>query len=138
MPSVSPRLLRFRFYDRNPAQLAIPVSQNPGSLIADGMRGSVRRANNGGKAVVDAKPHRSDGAEPRDRAPRFPYLALLAWGLFALAIPRLGQSLNVVDVAAIPLGYFMAAQGSLMAFLVIAILSARRQDRIAGVEDQEG
>jgi putative solute:sodium symporter small subunit len=86
--------------------------------------------------VVDATPHRSDGAEPRDRSPRFPYLALLAWGLFAFAIPRIGQSLNVVDVGAIPLGYFMAAQGSLLAFLLVAILSARRQDRIAASEDQ--
>jgi putative solute:sodium symporter small subunit len=32
----------------------------------------------------------------------------------------------------------MAAQGSLMAFLVIAILSARRQDRIAAADDKEG
>jgi putative solute:sodium symporter small subunit len=77
----------------------------------------------------------TDGAAPRDRG-RFPYLALLAWAFFALLIPRLVQSLNIVDVLAFPLGFFMAAQGSLIALLLVAVLSARRQGRIAGSEDQ--
>ncbi len=80
--------------------------------------------------------HRSDGAEPPGRARRFPYLALLAWLFFVLVVPRLVQSLNVVDVLAFPLGFFMAAQGSFIALLLIAVLSARRQDRIAAAEDR--
>jgi putative solute:sodium symporter small subunit len=89
-----------------------------------------------GDAVVDAKSHRSDGAETRGRSRRFPFLALLAWLLFTLLVPRLVQSLNIVDVLAFPLGFFMAAQGSLIALALVAVLSARRQDRFAAVEDR--
>jgi putative solute:sodium symporter small subunit len=39
--------------------------------------------------------------------------------------------LNIVDVLAFPLGYFMAAQGILIAFVVIGLLSARWQYRRA-------
>lgn len=84
--------------------------------------------------MVDATPDRSDGVE-RDRTRRFPFLALLAWGLFAFAVPWFAQTLDAVDVLAFPLGFFMAAQGSLIAFLVIAVLSARRQKRIANAAD---
>lgn len=72
------------------------------------------------------------------RRPRLPVVALLLWALFVFAVPRFAQPLNVADVFAFPLGFFMAAQGSLIALLVIAILSARRQGRIdaAGAEDQ--
>jgi putative solute:sodium symporter small subunit len=76
----------------------------------------------------------SEAARPRGR--RLPYLALLAWGIFTLLIPRLVQSFNIVDVLAFPLGFFMAAQGSLIALLLVATLSARRQDRIAPAEDR--
>jgi putative solute:sodium symporter small subunit len=59
---------------------------------------------------------------------RLPIVALLLWAIFAFVVPRFVQALNVVDVLAFPLGYFMAAQGSLIVFVVIAILSARRQN----------
>jgi putative solute:sodium symporter small subunit len=84
----------------------------------------------------DARP--ADGALPRSRSRRFPYLALLAWLLFALAVPRLVQSLNVVDVLGLPLGFFMAAEGSLIALLIVAVLSARRLDRIAAADEPGG
>jgi putative solute:sodium symporter small subunit len=60
---------------------------------------------------------------------RLPIAALLLWAVFAFLVPRFVQALNIVDVLAFPLGYFMAAQGSLIAFVAIAILSARHQDR---------
>jgi putative solute:sodium symporter small subunit len=85
--------------------------------------------------VADAGTHRSDGAGPRKVSRRFPHLALLAWLLFALVVPCLAQSLNIVDVLAFPLGFFMAAQGSLVALLLVAVLSARRQDRVTAAED---
>jgi putative solute:sodium symporter small subunit len=90
---------------------------------------------NGGAAVA-SNAHGSDAAEPRGRARRFPYLALLGWLLFALVIPYFVQSLNVVDVQAFPLGFFMAAQGSLIGLLVVAVVSARHRDRIAASVDR--
>jgi putative solute:sodium symporter small subunit len=84
---------------------------------------------------VRADPDPSQDARPSRR--RLPLLALLAWTIFAFAIPRFVEPLNVADVLAFPLGFFMAAQGSLIAFLVIAVLSARRQERIDAAEAQE-
>ena len=87
-----------------------------------------------------SNPDRSEGAKSKDaklRRRRFPIIALLAWAVFAFAVPRLAQSLNAVDVLAVPLGFFMAAQGSLIAFLIVAVLSARRQDRIEDIRDEK-
>jgi putative solute:sodium symporter small subunit len=60
---------------------------------------------------------------------RLPLIALLAWALFAFAVPRAAQALNAAKVFGFPLGYLMMALGSFIAMLAIAILSARRQDR---------
>jgi len=62
-------------------------------------------------------------------AGRLPIVALLLWSLFAFVVPSFVQALNLVDVFAFPLGYFMAAQGVLIAFVIIGVLSARWQDR---------
>jgi len=88
-----------------------------------------------GEAQVAPNAHPTDGAASRPR-PRFPYLALLAWAFFVLALPWAAQSLNVVEVLAFPLGFFMVAQGSLIALLLVAVLAARRQNRIAASGDQ--
>jgi len=58
-----------------------------------------------------------------------PIVALIFWSLFAFLVPCLVQALNLVDVLAFPLGYFMAAQGILIALVIIGVLSARWQDR---------
>ena len=77
-------------------------------------------------------------AELRHRTRRFPIFALMLWAVFAFAVPRLVQTLNVVDVFAFPLGFFMNAQGSLIAFVFIAIFSALRQDRLEAHEGEDG
>jgi putative solute:sodium symporter small subunit len=66
-----------------------------------------------------------------EQSKRFPFVALAFWALFAFVVPLFVPALNIVDVLAFPLGYFMAAQGILIAFVVIGLLSARWQDRRA-------
>ena len=85
--------------------------------------------------MAEARINASDAAAPPNSKRRFPYLALAAWILFALVVPWLVQSLNVVDVLEFPLGYFMAAQGSFISLLLVAVLSARRRDRAGTAED---
>jgi putative solute:sodium symporter small subunit len=63
------------------------------------------------------------------RGGRLPIVALLFWALFAFVVPSFVQALNLVDVLAFPLGYYMAAQGILIAFVAVGLLSARWQDR---------
>jgi putative solute:sodium symporter small subunit len=62
---------------------------------------------------------------------RFPFVALALWALFAFVVPLVVPALNIVDVLAFPLGYFMAAQGILIAFILVGLLSASWQDRRA-------
>ena len=72
---------------------------------------------------------RDQSLTANDPSRRLPIVALVFWSLFAFLVPSFVQALNLVDVLAFPLGYFMAAQGILIAFVIIGVLSARRQDR---------
>ncbi len=51
------------------------------------------------------------------------------WALLAFAVPMFAQALDLVDIFAFPLGYFMVAQGALIGFVVIGLVSAHCQDR---------
>lgn len=62
---------------------------------------------------------------------RFPVIALLAWAVLVFAIPSVVEPLNLGSVLGFPLGFFLVAQGGLIFLLTIAVLSARRQDRLA-------
>jgi putative solute:sodium symporter small subunit len=75
---------------------------------------------------VREDPQASSAALP---AGRLPIVALLLWGLFAFVVTSFVQALNLIDVFAFPLGFFMAAQGVLIAFVIVSVLSARSQDR---------
>lgn len=66
---------------------------------------------------------------------------LLVWATFALAIPSIVATLNVITVGGFPMGYYMAAQGSLIAIVIVLFLFARRQDLIdveEGVAEEPG
>lgn len=60
---------------------------------------------------------------------RLPIVALLMWAVLSFAVPMLVQALNLVDIFAFPLGYFMVAQGALIALVLVGLISARWQDR---------
>jgi putative solute:sodium symporter small subunit len=63
--------------------------------------------------------------------PRLPFVAMVFLALFAFGVPLLVPALNILNVLSFPLGYFMAAQGTLIAFVAIGLLSALWQDRRA-------
>jgi putative solute:sodium symporter small subunit len=103
-------------------------------LIAADRQGTVPPAKRARGETVQKSPEPSDAGKPRRR--HVPILALLVWALLVLAVPRLVEPLNIVDVLAFPLGFFMTAQGSLLALLVLAILSARHHDKLAAGGDE--
>lgn len=72
----------------------------------------------------------ASSADARSRRQRFPSIAFLLWGLVAFGVPPVVQTLDAVKVLGFPLGFFMLAQGSLLAFAVIAVLSALRRDAL--------
>ena len=57
-------------------------------------------------------------------------MALSLWAIIAFALPLAVQPLNLIDFLGFPLGFYILAQGALIAFVLIAIVSAWRQDRI--------
>jgi putative solute:sodium symporter small subunit len=57
------------------------------------------------------------------------------WVFFSFVIHFFVNSLNQIKFLGFPLGFYMAAQGSLIAFVVMLFVFAKRQDTI---DRQEG
>ena len=55
---------------------------------------------------------------------------LIIWFIFSFGIHLFAGSLNNFTFIGFPLGFYMAAQGSLIAFVVILFLFAKQQDAI--------
>ena len=52
------------------------------------------------------------------------------WLFFSFFVHFFAGSLNSIVILGFPLGFYMAAQGSLVAFVVMLFLFARKQDSI--------
>lgn len=61
---------------------------------------------------------------------RLMWSVLALWFLFGFAIHLFVADLNRIVVFGFPLGFYMAAQGSLVAFVIVIFWYARRQNRI--------
>ncbi|MDP2620498.1 MAG: DUF4212 domain-containing protein [Hyphomicrobiales bacterium] len=57
-------------------------------------------------------------------------ITLAIWAFFAIVIHFFAVPLNGFTVLGFPLGFYMAAQGSLVAFVVLVFWFAARQDAI--------
>ena len=123
MPKVSPRL-----FFRQRWLSAIPWRARTASSF-DRLLGM-------GKALLVPSPDQTVPVDPRPRARRFPIFALMLWALLALVVPQFVQTLNAINILAFPLGFFMNAQGTLIAFVLIAVVCAARQDRLQAREHE--
>jgi putative solute:sodium symporter small subunit len=68
------------------------------------------------------------------------YVMMGLWVFFGYVIHVFVKPLNGIVIAGFPLGFYMAAQGSLIAFVVMLFWFARRQDQIDrefGVNEEE-
>lgn len=64
---------------------------------------------------------------------------LAAWFVFSFVIHFWAPQLNQIRIIGFPLGYYMAAQGSLIAFVLMCVWNAKAQDKIDhefGVQDE--
>jgi putative solute:sodium symporter small subunit len=52
------------------------------------------------------------------------------WIFFSFVVHLFVKPLNAIVIAGFPLGFYMAAQGSLIAFVVMLFWFAKRQDAI--------
>ncbi len=55
---------------------------------------------------------------------------LIIWFIFAYGLQWFAADLNKISFMSFPLGYYMAAQGALVAFVVQLFIFVKQQDRI--------
>ena len=55
---------------------------------------------------------------------------MIIWAIFGFGIHIFAPALNKIVILGFPLGFYMAAQGSLIVFVVLIFWFARRQDAI--------
>jgi putative solute:sodium symporter small subunit len=65
-----------------------------------------------------------------EKTSRLMWLSLAIWAFFAFVIHFFVHALNKVVILGFPLGFYMAAQGSLIAFVLLIFWYANRQHRI--------
>ena len=72
--------------------------------------------------------------QPRDkywaRTSTLMWIMLILWIFFSFVIHMFVTPLNQIKFIGFPLGFYMAAQGSLIAFVVMLFVFAWRQDQI--------
>lgn len=61
---------------------------------------------------------------------RLMFVMLALWVFFGFVIHMFVNGLNGIVILGFPLGYYMAAQGSLIAFVIMLFIFARRQNAI--------
>ncbi len=58
------------------------------------------------------------------------WIMLAIWFVFSFAIHLLAPSLNVIHILGFPFGFYMAAQGSLIVYVVALFWFSKRQNEI--------
>ena len=56
-------------------------------------------------------------------------VTLVLWAFFSLVIFMFGSELNTMSFLGYPLAYYMTAQGSLLAFVIILFWTANKQEK---------
>lgn len=69
-------------------------------------------------------------AEHWERTRSLTFITLGLWAFFSFFIHWFGAELNNLSFLGFPLGFYMAAQGSPLAFVLLLLWSTRRQERI--------
>lgn len=69
-------------------------------------------------------------AEHWRRTRRLMIVHILVWFFFAYVVHWFARDLNAVRFLDFPLGYYMAAQGSLFAFVIQLFIFVKQQDKI--------
>ncbi len=64
-------------------------------------------------------------------------IVLVVWAAFALGVHIFAEALNGVTFLGFPLGYYMGAQGSLIAFVLLIFVHNWAQDEIDDTHGQD-
>jgi putative solute:sodium symporter small subunit len=61
---------------------------------------------------------------------RLMWIIMILWFFFSFFVHLFAVQLNTISVFGFPLGFYMAAQGSLIAFVVLCFWNAHAQNKI--------
>jgi putative solute:sodium symporter small subunit len=61
---------------------------------------------------------------------RLMWTIMALWVFFSFVVPAFAVQLNQIVIAGFPLGFYMAAQGSLIAYVVLCFWNASAQNKI--------
>jgi putative solute:sodium symporter small subunit len=61
---------------------------------------------------------------------RLMWIILTLWVIFSFVAPAFAVQLNTIVIYGFPLGFYMAAQGSLIAYVVLCFWNASAQNKI--------
>ena len=64
------------------------------------------------------------------RTSKLMWTVLFWWFIFSFVVHIFAIQLNAIVIFGFPLGFYMAAQGSLIAFVVLCFWNSRAQNRI--------
>jgi putative solute:sodium symporter small subunit len=64
------------------------------------------------------------------RTSRLMWIIMGLWVLFSFVIPAFAVQLNEIRIFGFPLGFYMAAQGSLIFYVVVCFWNASAQNKI--------
>ena len=64
------------------------------------------------------------------RTSRLMWIILVLWIIFSFIIPAFAVQLNEIKIFGFPLGFYMAAQGSLVSYVVLCFWNASAQNKI--------
>ena len=60
---------------------------------------------------------------------RLMWIIMALWFFFSFLIPAFAVQLNTVSILGFPLGFYMAAQGSLISYVVLCFWNASAQNK---------
>ena len=86
--------------------------------------------------MANVPPARQTGPTPEKqiahwrKTSRLMWTILFLWFVFSFGIHFFAPALNKIVIAGFPLGFYFAAQGSLIAFVVLCFWNAAAQDKI--------
>lgn len=72
----------------------------------------------------------SDPGRYWQRTSSLMWTMLVIWLVFSFVVHFFAASLNKIVILGFPIGFYMAAQGSLVVFVVMLFVFARKQDSI--------
>jgi putative solute:sodium symporter small subunit len=91
------------------------------------------------KMVQNSSPAHPRAAEHWQRTRSLMWITLAIWFFFGYFVHFFAVPLNQIVILGFPLGFYMAAQGSLIAFVILIFWFAHQQNRIdeeCGVEER--